>query len=126
MAERRANVLVVDDQAQMAEMVADGLADRGYEEAKRKARFLATLAVDEAEWTALMADRESRRRPEWIQPKFVEVQGMAPVKNRPPGHELSDELAKPIDRREFEDALTEITGLGRYKSADYGFVNRNG
>jgi NTE family protein len=102
------------------------LAERGYQEAKRKARFLATLAVEEAEWTALLASRESRRRPEWIQPRFVAVQGMAPVKNRPPAHELSDELAKPPDRLKFEEALTEITGLGRYKSADYGFVSRNG
>jgi two-component system response regulator HydG len=31
MSESRARVLVVDDQAQMAEMVADGLADRGYD-----------------------------------------------------------------------------------------------
>ncbi|MDP3001379.1 MAG: patatin-like phospholipase family protein, partial [Bryobacterales bacterium] len=97
------------------------LADRGYQEAKRKARFLETLAVDEAEWTALVASRASRRRPEWIQPKFVEVQGLAPFKNRPPAHELSGELAKPPDRLKFEEALTEITGLGRYESADYGF-----
>jgi len=102
------------------------LADRGYAEAKRKARFLATLAVDEAEWTALMADRRSRRRPDWIQPKFVDVQGMAPAKNQHPVHHLSDKLAKPFDRLQLEDALTEITGLGRYNSADYGFVNRNG
>lgn len=102
------------------------IADRGYREARRKARFLETLAVDDAEWTALVADRGSRRRPEWIQPKFVEVRGIAPVKNRPPAHQLSGELAAPPNRLKFEDALTEITGLGRYESADYGFVNRNG
>jgi NTE family protein len=102
------------------------LADRGYEEANRKARFLEVLAVDAAEWEALTAGRESRRRPEWIQPKFVDVQGMALAENQPTANDLSDKLAKPLDRHEFEDTLTQITGLGRYKSADYGFVNRNG
>jgi NTE family protein len=102
------------------------LADRGYEATKRKARFLEVLAVDEAEWTALMAARGSRRRPEWIQPHFVDVQGMVLADTRRPSHELSGKLANPLDRREFEDALAEITGLGRYRSADYGFVDRNG
>ncbi len=102
------------------------LADRGYEEAERKARFLEVLAVGEAEWKAILADRGSRRREEWIQPKFVDVAGMALVKNQHLPHEVIEGLAKPADRLKFEEALTEITGLGRYKSADYGFVNRNG
>ncbi|MFN0172692.1 MAG: patatin-like phospholipase family protein [Bryobacteraceae bacterium] len=102
------------------------LAARGYEEAKRKARFLEILAVDEAEWTALMADRGSRRRPAWIQPNFVEVQGTALTNNQGPASGLSGELARPLNRARFEEALTRITGLGPYKSADYGFVNTNG
>lgn len=102
------------------------LAERGYQEAKRKARFLDVLAVDEAEWTALIADRMSRRHPEWIQPKFVEIRGLAAAQSQQPLHHLSGELANPADRLGFENALTAITGLGRYKSADYGFVNRNG
>ncbi len=102
------------------------LAERGYEEAKRKARFLEVLAVDEAEWTALRAGRASRRRPEWIQPKFVEVQGMLAAKNQQPAHHLINKLAKPLDRRRLEDALTQITGLGRYESADYSFATRKG
>jgi len=102
------------------------LADRGYQEAKRKARFLETLAIGETEWTALMADRKSRRRAEWIQPAFVEVDGMVLAENQHPAHDLGDAVAKPFDRLKLEDALTEITGLGRYKSADYGFVYRDG
>lgn len=99
---------------------------RGYEEAERKAHFLKTLAVDEATWAALMAARESRRRPEWIQPKFVDIEGMVLGENQYPARDLHDELIMPFDRRRFEDALTGLTGQGRYKSADYGFVNRNG
>jgi NTE family protein len=101
------------------------IAGRGYQEAQRKARFLQVLAVDPTEWTALVAGRQSRRRPEWIQPKFVDVHGMAEAKNQPAALELSGDLAKPLDRTEFESALTRLTGLGRYKSADYGFVNRD-
>jgi NTE family protein len=102
------------------------LADRGYQAAQGKAPLLETLAVNEAEWAALMAERASRRRPEWIQPKFVDVQGMAPSDNQHEVRNLSAQLAKPLDHLKFEDSLTEITGLGRYKSADYYFATRNG
>jgi NTE family protein len=100
------------------------LAGRGYQEAQRKARFLEVLAVDQAQWTALVADRETRRRPAWIQPQFVDVQGVARAKNQRLEKDLSGGLDTPLDRTEFEKALTRITGLGRYQSADYGFVNR--
>ncbi len=103
-----------------------GLADRGYEEADRKARFLQTLAVGESEWTALKASRAGRRRPEWIQPQFLEVQGMVGIRNERLPASLSGELDVPLTQPKLEDQLTEITGLGRYKSAEYGFLRREG
>lgn len=102
------------------------LADRGYEEADRKSRFLQTLAVGEAEWASIKATRASRRRPEWIQPEFLEVRGMVGIRNERLPSSLSGELDVPLTQPKLEDQLTELTGLGRYKSADYGFLKRDG
>ncbi|WP_321477531.1 patatin-like phospholipase family protein [uncultured Paludibaculum sp.] len=102
------------------------LAERGYQEAQRKARFLETLAVSDGEWTALMARRASRRRPEWIESKLVEVHGTALSKDVQLTRELNSEFSEPFDRGQLEAALNEVTGLGRYKSADYGFIRRQG
>lgn len=105
---------------------AKDLADRGYEEAERKARFLEILAVDQQAWTALRAERQKRRRPDWIAPEFVDIQGMPPGRTSRLPDELRDKLANAAGRPQFEEALTATTGLGRYKSADYDFVERNG
>lgn len=125
----QADLILTPDFSGMASVSYDRateLADRGYEEAQRKARFLEVLALDEAEWTALLADRKSRRRPEWIEPRFVEVDGMPLVTGRLPAPTARHEPARPLDRAQLEGALTGITGLGRYKSADYGFLTRGG
>ncbi|MGJ5820457.1 patatin-like phospholipase family protein [Paludibaculum fermentans] len=102
------------------------LADRGYEEADRKRRFLQTLAVSEPEWAALQAVRASRRRPEWIQPEFLEVRGMVGIRDERLPDSLSGKLGVPLTQPDLEDQLTQISGLGRYKSADYGFLQRDG
>ncbi|MBL8175965.1 MAG: patatin-like phospholipase family protein [Bryobacterales bacterium] len=69
------------------------LADRGYEGAKRKGRFLATLAVDEAEWATYLADRNSRRRAAWIRPQFIDINGFAFDRKKRLAREMERELA---------------------------------
>jgi len=39
------------------------LVERGYQSAEQKARFLATLALSDADWTAYVAERQSRMKP---------------------------------------------------------------
>jgi len=106
--------------------LAKELADRGYEAAQRKGRFLQVLAVDEVAWSALRADQQSRRRQGWAEPSFVEIVGMEHDKDRLSALNLSDKLTQPANGPELEKTLTQITGLGRYETADYGFVRRNG
>lgn len=99
------------------------LADRGYEAARHKGRFLATLAVDEAEWATYLADRSSRRRPAWVPPHFIDIKGITSDRQKRLTREMEGELARSFDRSKLEHALTRITGIGPYKSADYGFVD---
>jgi two-component system response regulator HydG len=56
MVERRARVLVVDDQAQMAEMVADGLADRGYDAVAISSAKEAKKKLENESFDALVTD----------------------------------------------------------------------
>lgn len=102
------------------------LADRGYREAGRKRRFLETLAVDEADWAAIIAERKRRRKPEWNQPEFVEVTGIPEGGKRISPLGLVGVPAGTLDRPALEGALDRITGLGRYKAADYGFTAKHG
>jgi NTE family protein len=102
------------------------LAARGYEEAVRKARFLETLAVDENTWKAILASRATRTRPETLQPQFVDVKGMPEAQGRAILRSVTANPGEPADRSKLENELTEITGLGRYESADYRAALQNG
>ncbi len=102
-------------------------AERGYQAAEKKKLFLQTLSVSQAEWDQYIAERKKKTRPESITAQFVKVTGIKGGEAKTFEHNL-DNLAvgRPLDLPELEKQLTLITGYGRYRSANYGFIQQNG
>lgn len=101
-------------------------ARRGYAEAARKERFLATLAVAADEWQAYLEARRSRRRPAAFTPQFVEVEGATGRRKAQLEKRLSRLAGAPLDVPRLERELTRVTGLGRYEAAGYAARRRDG
>lgn len=99
---------------------------RGYEEAVRKARFLQSLAVDDATWQAYVEGRARRRRPEIITPQFARIEGAQAGETKELEHMVSKLAGKPLDTAEVDASLTRLTGLGRYNRADYRQIEESG
>jgi NTE family protein len=99
---------------------------RGYEATNARARLLEAFAVDDAQWQEHQHLREARKRSDVPTPQFIEVQGTNP-------HEATDVTryvrrfqGKPVNPAKLDEALTRLTGVGRYDSAGYRLVEKNG
>jgi NTE family protein len=99
---------------------------RGYEATNARARLLEAFAVDDAQWQEHRHLREARKRSDVPTPQFIDVQGTNP-------HEATDVTryvrrfqGKPINPAKLDEALTRLTGVGRYDSAGYRLVEKNG
>jgi NTE family protein len=99
---------------------------RGYEATNARARLLEAFAVDDAQWQEHRHLREARKRSDVPTPQFIDVQGTNP-------HEATDVTryvrrfqGKPINPAKLDEALTRLTGVGRYDSAGYRLVVKNG
>ena len=103
------------------------LGKRGYEAAEKKKRFLETLSLSQEEWDGYVAERRKKRRPESITPTFVAVTGIKGGEAKTFERTLDKEFSgKPLDTNELDKQLTFITGYGRYRNANYGFIQQNG
>jgi NTE family protein len=102
------------------------LAERGYQEAQRKSRFLETLSVGEAEYAEHLRQRRARIRKFQSVPRFVTVSGVSPRRAAWLRDHLREFTGKPLDSAALERALTRLTGLGAYEVAGWTPVSRNG
>jgi NTE family protein len=99
---------------------------RGYEAANARARLLEAFALDDAQWQEHQQLRQARKRSDVPAPQFIEVQGTNP-------HEAIDVTryvrrfqGKPLNPAKLDEVLTRLTGVGRYDSAGYRLVDKNG
>ncbi len=99
---------------------------RGYEAASGRLRLLEAFALDDADWQEHQKVREARKRSDVPTPQFIEVQGTN-------AHEAIDVIryvkrfqGKPINPKKLDEVLTRLTGVGRYDSAGYRLVEKNG
>jgi NTE family protein len=99
---------------------------RGYEAASGRSRLLEAFALDDADWQEHQKVREARKRSDVPTPQFIEVQGTN-------AHEAIDVIryvkrfqGKPINPKKLDEVLTRLTGVGRYDSAGYRLVEKNG
>ncbi|MFY9660090.1 MAG: patatin-like phospholipase family protein [Terriglobales bacterium] len=97
----------------------------GYKAAQAKAALLAHLQVDEKEWQHIVAARNAKRKPMPV-PEFVEVTGAKGDVLKGLEYELSDLEGEPINPKELDEKMMEITGLGRFARAGYRDVVQDG
>src|SRR6267378_2542430 len=99
---------------------------RGYEAANSRARLLEAFALDDAAWQERQKVREARKRSDVPTPQFIEVAGTN-------AHEATDVTryvqrfqGKPLNPEKLDEVLTRLTGVGRYDSAGYRLIEKNG
>src|SRR3989454_9354873 len=99
---------------------------RGYEAANARAPLLEAFALDDAEWQAHQQVREARKRNDIPTPQFIDVEGTN-------AHEATDVTryvkrfqGKPVNPEKLDEVLTRLTGVGRYDSAGYRLIEKNG
>src|SRR2546426_4985327 len=99
---------------------------RGYEAANSRARLLEAFALDDADWQEHRQVREARKRSDVPTPQFIDVQGTN-------AHEATDVTryvkrfqGKPVNPEKLDQVLTRLTGVGRYDSAGYRLIEKNG
>jgi len=99
---------------------------RGYEAANARARLLEAFALNDADWQTNQQVREARKRSDVPTPQFIDVEGTN-------AHEATDVTryvkrfqGKPVNPEKLDEVLTRLTGVGRYDSAGYRLVEKNG
>ena len=98
----------------------------GTQAAEQKKAVLSRFSASDAEWNAYLAAKEARIRTEVPTPQFVEVQGTNPRAARQIERFLNRLVGHPIDNGELNQLLIRLTGIGKYASADFRFVTRDG
>ena len=104
---------------------ADAIIKVGYEAAASKASVLSAFSVSEAEWEEYLANRNARRRTAPI-PQFVEVAGTSPDMAKSMEKQMSLLVGKPVDQKKIDDDMMTIVGSGRFATATYSMMTKNG
>src|SRR5882757_8944438 len=109
------------DYAKSAEIM-----QRGYEAAGARARLLEAFALGDADWQEHRQSRQAHKRNDVPTPQFIEVEGTN-------AHEATDVAryvkrfqGKPVNPQKLDEVLTRLTGVGRYDSAGYRLIEKNG
>ena len=80
---------------------------------------LLSLALDQQAWNRFLANRRMLRRKADFTPRFVQVSGDFQTDEDSLRRKLQTHVGRPLDRKELEQDLTEVTGWGRYDAASY-------
>ena len=99
---------------------------RGYEAAGDRARLLTAFALDDADWQEYLTARAARKRTDVPIPQFIKVQGTSERGATDVARDLKSFQGKPLDIEKLDQALTRLTGEGRYNAAGYRFTEENG
>ena len=98
----------------------------GYDAAKTKSKLLSRFALDDASWNEYVRERDSRKQPTTAVPQFIQVQGTSPQAQEDIRRYLKSLIAKPINADMLDQALTQLTGSGRYDTLNYRITEREG
>jgi NTE family protein len=104
---------------------ADAIIKLGYEAAASKATVLSAFSVSEAEWEEYLANRNSRRRTAPV-PTFVEVVGAPPAMAKSMETQLSHLAGQPVETKTINEDMMTIVGQGRFATATYSMMEKNG
>ena len=105
---------------------AQAIITRGKGAADAKSRVLSPYALNDADWNAYLAQRNSREKTAVPAPQFVQVRGASGESTTELQRMLQPLVGKPIDSAVMEPILNRLTGTGKYDSADYWLADDNG
>ena len=105
---------------------AAAIIQEGAQAAEQKKAVLSRFSASDAEWNAYVAAKEARIRSEVPTPQFVEVQGTNPRAAHQIERFLNRLVGHPVDNGELNQLLIRLTGIGKYASADFRVVTRDG
>lgn len=125
-----ADLVVMPDLEKLEAMAFDRYDDFrkvGYEAAGRKEQMLKMVQVPPDEYLAYQQLRASKKKQNIIKPTFYEVAGdIAPKRKAALISNLKPDENGVISRKELEHELTRITGMGRFDTAGYEFIEKDG
>ena len=104
---------------------ADAIIKAGYDAAEAKAAQLSAYSVSEAEWEQYLATRNARRKVAPT-PAFVEVTGTSPEMAKAIEKQMSGLVGQPVNTDKIDQDMMTIVGQGRFSTATYSMVNRDG
>lgn len=100
---------------------------KGYEAAAGKSALLEKFALSDAEWREYTEAREAREKKVSPVPQFIKVEGADTVQQTQDiEHYLAPLKGEPLDTAKLDQALTRLTGVGRYDTVGYRMTEREG
>jgi NTE family protein len=99
---------------------------RGYEAANAHARLLEAFALGDADWQERWLVREARKRSDIPRPQFIEVEGTNAHEATDVSRYVKQFQGQPVNPEKIDEVLTRLTGVGRYDSAGYRLIDKNG
>jgi NTE family protein len=99
---------------------------KGFEVAQEHAAELEKYAVNDAEWQAYIAQRNSRRRTILPEPRFIDVYGMHGVQRTQVANQFQKYVNKPINTQQIETTINDLQGTGIYSSISYNMIDQDG
>ncbi len=99
---------------------------KGFEVAQEHSAELEKYAVNDAEWQAYVAQRNSRRRTTLPEPRFIDVYGMHGVQRIEVANQFQKYVNKPINTHQIETTINDLQGTGIYSSISYNMIDQDG
>ena len=97
----------------------------GYKAAQLMAPELEKYALNDADWSAYVAQRQARRRTTVPVPQFVEIYGVTGMQQSDIDVRFEKFAGKPIDSDQIEKSIADLQGTGLYSTINYNIVERN-
>jgi NTE family protein len=99
---------------------------RGVKVAESNAAELERYALNDADWKAYVAARESRRRTRVPEPQFVDVYGMKGMQQAEVSRQFAKYIGKPVDTEKIDATIADLEGTGTYSSISYNMIDKDG
>jgi NTE family protein len=100
--------------------------ERGYQATAAKGNVLRRFALSEEDWAIYQKARQARRRDLKFDPEFVISEGLNQPLEQDLARRLGAAMAPPADLRLIDNELTRIAGLGRWETASYRMIEKDG
>jgi NTE family protein len=100
--------------------------ERGYQATAAKANVLRRFALSEEDWAVYQKARQARRRDLEFDPEFVISEGLNKPLEKDLARRLGAALVPPADLRIIDAELTRVAGLGRWETASYRMIEKDG